>query len=478
MAEVDIAEDIPNGDDSAFVDEHQQAADTEHDVQSQDHVIADSVHESITPDQVFVATSQGLISADQLREAGIKTTHIVIHDNTLTTVDSGGLKTPTTPLPPPTPATPLSKERGFKYQWDTSVHQMILPVRCKNLNGELHKNRFGSGGRGKCIKYEENWYTPNEFESLAGRASSKDWKRSIRYGGRTLQCVLEDGLLMAHATSCTCASCCDDESVTGPVRLFVPYKRRKKESESGPPSPTGSMSKKSRIGSIKTTTSPLTKDEKYIVSMANGVSSTMTRTCAVSHHMQMGSNKEGETVQIVTADSAGNLVAGDTVVMTPIALAPAPKATVVTMDVTEQKNWWQLEEISNNLLLQVQQLKAMIEQVRQQSLISKESQLQQLRLQMEKEKQDAIKAINAQRIEAQMNLSRVVMEERAQRDIAIQQALAHARSELQDKVESVTVVSDDKVTYNVTWSHQNNQTNTTIDKIMDGEESDSDKEKE
>ncbi|XP_050395024.1 uncharacterized protein LOC126812598 isoform X2 [Patella vulgata] len=212
--------------------------------------------------------------------------------------------------------------------------------------------------------------------------------------------------------------------------------------------------------------------------MANGVSSTMTRTCAVSHHMQMGSNKEGETVQIVTADSAGNLVAGDTVVMTPIALAPAPKATVVTMDVTEQKNWWQLEEISNNLLLQVQQLKAMIEQVRQQSLISKESQLQQLRLQMEKEKQDAIKAINAQRIEAQMNLSRVVMEERAQRDIAIQQALAHARSELQDKVESVTVVSDDKVTYNVTWSHQNNQTNTTIDKIMDGEESDSDKEKE
>lgn len=50
---------------------------------------------------------------------------------------------------------------------------------------------------------------------------------------------------------------------TGPVRLFVPYKRRKKDSESGPggplsPAPTTSpqfVAKKQRLNSTKTPTS-------------------------------------------------------------------------------------------------------------------------------------------------------------------------------------------------------------------------------
>jgi hypothetical protein len=55
------------------------------------------------------------LSAEQFAENvnsqnQFKTTHIVIHDQTLS-VDSG-LKTPSTPLPPPTPATPLSREKG------------------------------------------------------------------------------------------------------------------------------------------------------------------------------------------------------------------------------------------------------------------------------------------------------------------------------------------------------------------------------
>lgn len=69
------------------------------------------------------------------------------------------------------------------------------------------------GGRGRCIKSLDSWYTPNEFEAHSGRASSKDWKRSIRYGGRTLQCLIDDNILQPHATSCTCAACCDDEAV-------------------------------------------------------------------------------------------------------------------------------------------------------------------------------------------------------------------------------------------------------------------------
>ncbi|KAL1517679.1 hypothetical protein ABEB36_001414 [Hypothenemus hampei] len=117
--------------------------------------------------------------------------------------------------------------------WSEAAHLPILPVRCKNTSAELHKARFGSGGRGRCIKLGNSWYTPSEFEALCGRASSKDWKRSIRFGGRSLQTLIDEGIILPHATSCTCSACCDDETATGPVRLFTPYKRkRRKEGDS------------------------------------------------------------------------------------------------------------------------------------------------------------------------------------------------------------------------------------------------------
>lgn len=116
--------------------------------------------------------------------------------------------------------------------WSEAANLPVLPVRCKNTSAELHKGRFGSGGRGRCIKLGNSWYTPSEFEALCGRASSKDWKRSIRFGGRSLQTLIDEGIILPHATSCTCAACCDDETATGPVRLFTPYKRkRRKESD-------------------------------------------------------------------------------------------------------------------------------------------------------------------------------------------------------------------------------------------------------
>jgi deformed epidermal autoregulatory factor 1 len=88
----------------------------------------------------------------------------------------------------------------------------VLPVRCKTTTAELYRSRLGSGGRGRCIKYKDSWYTPSEFENLCGRGSSKDWKRSIRYGGRSLQALIDDGVLTPHATSCTCSACCDDDT--------------------------------------------------------------------------------------------------------------------------------------------------------------------------------------------------------------------------------------------------------------------------
>ncbi|KAL5010315.1 hypothetical protein ScPMuIL_012620 [Solemya velum] len=470
MSEVDISEELPNGDDSAFTEDQQdQHASVDSSQHSTTTVDAITTVPEISAEHVFVATSQGLLTAEHIQNA-LKTTHIVIHDQTLNVESPGqsGLKTPNSPLPPPTPATPLSKAKGFRYQWDTSVQNEILPVRCKNTNGELHKSKFGSGGRGKCIKGEDGWFTPNEFESMSGRASSKDWKRSIRYGGRTLQCLIEDGILEPHATSCTCAACCDDETVTGPVRLFVPYKRRKKDSESGPLSPA---LKKARPSMSKSpgpsvVTSPI--KEGMMVSLAGA-------TTINSQPIRMAAPEGGETVQIVTTDAAGNIVTGDAVVMTPIPMSSKP-VTAVSMDVSEQKQWWQLEEMVNSLMQHAQQLKIMIEQVKQQSLVSKDMAIQQVRAQLEKEKLDAL---HAARIESQVNLSRMFMEERAQKDLAVQQALSTARAEMQEKMDSVVVVSSEKVaTYNDAWEHQESSQNN-IESIIDGTgEEDSDKEKE
>jgi hypothetical protein len=87
--------------------------------------------------------------------ASLKTTHIVIHKQTLSdSVPAGcSVKTPSTPLPPPTPATPRGRERGFRYQWDSSAFEPVLPVRCKNSSGELHKSRFGSGRLAQLNKF-------------------------------------------------------------------------------------------------------------------------------------------------------------------------------------------------------------------------------------------------------------------------------------------------------------------------------------
>ena len=60
-------------------------------------------------------------------------------------------------------------------------------------------------------------------------------------------------------------------------------------------------------------------------------------------------------------------------------------------------------------------------------------------------------AINAVRIQAEINQSRAVLEERANKDIAIQQALQQARADKQPAAEqSLNLVTDGKNAYNIT----------------------------
>ncbi|XP_038049013.1 deformed epidermal autoregulatory factor 1 homolog [Patiria miniata] len=299
-----------------------------------------------------------------------------------------GLKTPATPC---TPGTPSGDKRH--YAWDELLHSPngVLPVRCRNVSAELHKNKLGSGGKGRCIKYQDSWYTPSEFESYCGRGNSKDWKRSIRYGGRTLNCLIEEGILTPHAASCTCGACCDDESVessqSGPVRLFVPYRRRKRnESESLPPTPT--LKRKMKLKDAP--------DEARSISLDS------------------------------TASQLD--VTGANLVLSP--MPPGTPKAPVTSDL-EHEHWWHLEEMANQMAQSVQQLKTMIEQAKAQSQTNKDNAILHTKIVLDAEKKEAL---SQARLEAQMQFSRALMEAKAEKDSAVAQALAQARAEKMEAV--------------------------------------------
>ncbi|KAI1903955.1 hypothetical protein AGOR_G00000730 [Albula goreensis] len=325
-----------------------------------------------------------------------KATLIVVHtDGSI--VDATGLKgtgTPITPGPqtPSTPMTPGHEKDGSKYNWDPSVYDNELPVRCRNTSGILYKNRLGSGGKGRCIKHNNSWYTPTEFECMSGRASSKDWKRSIRYAGRPLQCLIQERILNPHAASCTCAACCDDLpvcgkdgdafradsiSMTGPVRLFVPYKRRKKDNER----PTTPEKKEVQVQSPKNIT--LTPGATFTALMSFPVPSvtvTPSGQITTSGTLTFDRTPTGEATAIISespapadvfAGAAVTLTSLPALAVTPQALQPKPESPSASaangLDTAEQRTWAYLEETANTLLTTVQQLKALIEQAKQAS---------------------------------------------------------------------------------------------------------------
>lgn len=170
----------------------------------------------ITPEQLL--HFNGFISGNVIQEIGddLKTTHHIViqqpdgtsatggHESVVTATIGGGVQTTTT--------SNNNISNSNSSRWSDALREDVLTVRCKMTTAELFKSRLGSGGRGRCIKYKDNWYTPSEFEAECGRGSSKDWKRSIRFGGRSLQALIDEGVLMPHATSCTCAACCDDDT--------------------------------------------------------------------------------------------------------------------------------------------------------------------------------------------------------------------------------------------------------------------------
>ncbi|OXB64597.1 UNVERIFIED_CONTAM: hypothetical protein H355_004563 [Colinus virginianus] len=342
---------------------------------------------------------------------------------------------PKGPQSPPAPLATVQEKTGTKYNWDPSVYDNELPVRCRNISGILYKNRLGSGGRGRCIKQGDNWYSPTEFEAMAGRASSKDWKRSIRYAGRPLQCLIHDGILNPHAASCTCAACCDDMTLSGPIRLFVPYKRRKKENElSANPVKKESSKNITLLPATAATTFTVTPSGQITTSGALTFdrTSTVEATAIISESPAQGDVFTGATVQDTNVQQPCRVahpephypsyqdncqispfpeaalptshpkigilrVPSFSRLLTPIpALSVPPQTptkaispTVVNgLEVTEQRSWLYLEEMVNSLLNTAQQLKSLIEQAKQASSSFREAAVTQAKIQADVERKE------------------------------------------------------------------------------------------
>nr|XP_020639832.1 deformed epidermal autoregulatory factor 1 homolog isoform X3 [Pogona vitticeps] len=281
------------------------------------------------------------------------------------------------------------------------------------------------GGRGRCIKQGDNWYSPTEFEAMAGRASSKDWKRSIRYAGRPIQCLIHDGILNPHAASCTCAACCDDMSLSGPVRLFVPYKRRKKENEL-PTTPVKKDSPKNitLLPGAAATTFTVSPSGQITTSgtLTFDRASTVEATAIISESPSQGDVFTGTTVQdtnvqqpcrvnhpephypsyqdncqISAFPEAALPTSHRKIVWTSLPALAVPPATpaktisssvVSGLEMTEQRSWLYLEETVNSLLSTAQQLKTLIEQAKQASSSYREAAVSQAKLQADVERKE------------------------------------------------------------------------------------------
>uniref|UniRef100_A0A673I6B4 SP110 nuclear body protein, tandem duplicate 2 n=1 Tax=Sinocyclocheilus rhinocerous TaxID=307959 RepID=A0A673I6B4_9TELE len=105
---------------------------------------------------------------------------------------------------------------------DLSVFQASsLPVTCVSLTGTLYKYRFASGSRGKCIRTEERWFTPEEFVKQELILTDGHWKKNILCHGKPLNFLLKKEILRIHSLLCECVKCSSQEQDNNDDECYV-----------------------------------------------------------------------------------------------------------------------------------------------------------------------------------------------------------------------------------------------------------------
>lgn len=77
--------------------------------------------------------------------------------------------------------------------------ETCIEIKCGNNDAQLYLSKLSVGSKGACIHYSGSWLTPNEFQSVSGRETAKDWKRSIRHRGKSLKMLIAKGLITVQS---------------------------------------------------------------------------------------------------------------------------------------------------------------------------------------------------------------------------------------------------------------------------------------
>ncbi|ESO10266.1 hypothetical protein HELRODRAFT_183791 [Helobdella robusta] len=117
------------------------------------------------------------------------------------------------------------KKGSGKLLWPESAYQPVITVSCKKILAELHKERFCSGTKGRCIKYKDKWFSPQEFEFECGIHGRK-WKSTIKYSGQSLASLFRDNILPLHNPSCSCSLKWKESTDVSPLSQPMLKKRK------------------------------------------------------------------------------------------------------------------------------------------------------------------------------------------------------------------------------------------------------------
>lgn len=153
--EVDIAGDLANAADR-YSGQHEHVVDDSIRISGIEtnggKITITNPNAELNTDQFFIATSQGIFPAEQLANNGHSLKNcIIIQDqaafDNLNVNQIQGLRAIGVGSNPLIASAQVDDRARpiTKYQWDDTVYEPVLPVRCKITNGELHKSKFGSG---------------------------------------------------------------------------------------------------------------------------------------------------------------------------------------------------------------------------------------------------------------------------------------------------------------------------------------------